>query len=137
MKKVIFAALASMLLIACKPPATEKNTAPATTSSTQNLQKMFVHHVYFYMKPDASEADRVALRAGIESLTKIEAIKNWHIGTPAPTDRPVIERGYTFSWLALFENGPDQEVYQNHPVHLEFVKNCSHLWTKVVVYDSI
>ncbi|MBL7825519.1 MAG: Dabb family protein [Saprospiraceae bacterium] len=96
-----------------------------------------IHHVFFYMSPEATTEQKEALRSGIHSLTSIETIKQWHIGTPAPTDRPVIERGYAFSWLALFENGDDEAVYQSHPVHLEFIKNCAHLWTKVIVYDSI
>lgn len=130
----MYTLLFGILLVSCNQP---KTAAPPANSSTQNFQKMFVHHVFFYTKPDASAADLAALRAGIETLTKIETIRQWHIGTPAPTDRPVIERGYTFSWLAVFENGDDQEIYQKHPIHLEFIKNCSHLWSKVVVYDSI
>lgn len=98
---------------------------------------MFIHHVFFYMSPDATAADQAALRAGLETLTAIEAIQQWHIGVPAPTDRPVIERGYTFSWLSIFADGAAEEVYQKHPIHLEFVKNCAHLWTKVVIYDAI
>jgi len=98
---------------------------------------MLVHHVFFYMAPDASEADKAALKAGIETLTQIEDIQQWHLGVPAPTDRPVIERGYTYSWLAVFANGEAEAAYQKHPVHLEFIKNCQHLWSKVVVHDSI
>ncbi len=95
---------------------------------------MHIHHVFFYAAPDA---DHEALRAGIETLTKIEAIHQSHIGVPAATDRPVIERGYTFSWLAIFETSEAEAVYQTHPIHLEFIKNCAHLWSRVVVYDSI
>ena len=98
---------------------------------------MFVHHVFFYMAPDATDADRAELRKGIESLTQIETIQQWHIGLPAPTDRDVIERGYTWSWLSIFADGDAEAVYQTHPVHLDFVKNYSHLWTRVVVYDSL
>jgi Stress responsive A/B Barrel Domain len=36
----------------------------------------------------------------------------------------------------LFENKADQDVYQDHPVHHQFVENCAHLWEKVIVYDS-
>ena len=98
---------------------------------------MLVHHVFFYMHPEASAADKAALRVGLETLTTIEAIQQSHIGVPAPTDRPVIERGYTFSWLTIFNNGDDEAIYQTHPTHLEFVKNCASLWAKVVIYDSI
>ena len=98
---------------------------------------MFVHHVFFWMAPDASAVDRAALAAGIRSLSAIETIKMHHLGVPAATDRPVIERGYTFSWLLLFETAADEAVYQSHPIHLKFIEDCRHLWTKVVVYDTI
>ncbi len=95
---------------------------------------MFIHHVFFYT---AADADLAALRAGLETLTPIETIKSWHIGVPADTHRSVIERGYAFSWLLIFENPADQEVYQDHPLHLAFIEKCAHLWERVVVYDSI
>jgi Stress responsive A/B Barrel Domain len=98
---------------------------------------MLIHHVFFYMSPDATHDDLMTLHSGLESLTGIEAIKQYHIGVPAPTDRPVIERGYALSWLTVFEGAEDEEVYQNHPDHHAFVEKCKHLWTKVVVYDSI
>lgn len=95
---------------------------------------MHIHHVFFYTTPDA---DSAALRAGIETLTQIEVIRQSHIGVPGPTDRPVIERGYTFSWLAIFDTSDAEAIYQTHPVHLAFIKDYGHLWSRVVVYDSI
>ena len=126
-----------LFLPQCTQPAAEKTAAKVEKQMNQAHPKMLVHHVFFYMAPEATEADKAALRAGIETLTKIEALSQWHLGVAAPTDRPVIERGYTFSWLTIFENGEAEAAYQQHPTHLEFIKNCSHLWSKVVVYDSI
>jgi len=31
----------------------------------------------------------------------------------------------------------EEEVYQKHPIHLKFVEDYSHLWEKVIVYDSV
>lgn len=98
---------------------------------------MFIHHVFFYMADSATDSDRAQLLAGIRSLATIEVIKTAHIGIPADTHREVIERGYTYSWLAIFENGADEAVYQKHPTHLRFVDDCKHLWTRVVVHDSV
>ncbi len=134
---LLFTISCCLFLSRCTPPAAEKSAEKMEKQMSQTHPKMLIHHVFFYMSPEATEADKAALRAGIETLTKIETIGRWHLGVPAPTDRPVIERGYTFSWLAIFENGEDEAVYQKHPVHLEFIKNCAHLWSKVVVYDSL
>jgi hypothetical protein len=98
---------------------------------------MLIHHVFFTMHADATDSDRTELRNGLESLQAIPDIKYWHIGVPAPTDRPVIDRSYTYSWLLMFENAEQEEVYQNHTIHHAFINKCKHLWVKVVVYDSI
>ncbi|MCB0573680.1 MAG: Dabb family protein [Saprospiraceae bacterium] len=98
---------------------------------------MFVHHVFFWMAPGASDADRQKLAAGIQSLAAIEQIRTSHLGMPADTHREVIDRSYDFSWLAIFDSPEDEELYQKHPIHLKFVDECWQLWQKVVVYDAI
>jgi hypothetical protein len=61
----------------------------------------------------------------------------YQIGEPAPTSRDVIDKSYAVSWMLMFDNLEDEEVYQHHPLHLKFVEECSHLWSRVVVYDSV
>jgi hypothetical protein len=100
-------------------------------------KQQFIHHVYFWMRPEATPDEKEKLLKGIESLAKIETIRMSHIGVPAPTNREVIDRSYAFSWLAIFDHLAGQEAYQKHPVHLKFVEECSTLWTRVVVYDSV
>jgi hypothetical protein len=39
-----------------------------------------------------------------------------HIGVPAATNRDVIDSSYSVSWMLVFDNLEDEEVYQNHPV---------------------
>jgi Stress responsive A/B Barrel Domain len=101
------------------------------------LSNSFVHHVYFWLKNPGSTEDRAALTAGLQGLTTIGTIKESHIGRPAGTSRDVIDASYALSWLALFATAEDQDSYQTDPIHLQFVKECAHLWSKVVVYDSI
>jgi hypothetical protein len=98
---------------------------------------MFVHHVYFYLKNKGSEADKAKLLEGLNKLAKVPTIKFVHIGSPATTDRSVIEKGYAVSWLCFFNNLEDEEIYQKHPIHLKFVEDYSALWEKVIVYDSV
>lgn len=100
-------------------------------------KNIFIHHVYFWLKNPGSAEDKKKLIEGLRTLTKIKTIQLSHIGQPADTHRDVIDRSYAVSWLLFFKNGADQESYQQDPVHLDFVKNYSHLWSKVVVYDSV
>ena len=100
------------------------------------LENIFIHHVFFWLKEN-NESNRDQLIEGLKKLPAIPTIKKFHIGVPANTHRNVVERSYSVSWMILFDNAEDEENYQNDPVHLNFVKECSHLWNKVVVYDSI
>lgn len=98
---------------------------------------MFVHHVFFWLKNANSSEDRNQLEKGLLSLEKIDVIRTFHVGVPASTNRPVIERSYSFSLLLIFDDLEEQETYQTHPIHERFVKENAHLWSKVVVYDSV
>ena len=98
---------------------------------------MFIHHVYFWLKDPSSKEDYDKLLNGLESISRIRTIKMFHIGKPADTKRDVIDTSYTFSMLTIFDDKAAEEAYQVDPIHLEFVKECSGLWSKVIVYDSV
>jgi Stress responsive A/B Barrel Domain len=102
-----------------------------------SFQNIFIHHVYFWLNNPESEEDLTKLATGLKKLSSVKTIKQFHIGEPAKTHRNVIDRSYSLSWLLIFENADDQEEYQVDPIHLNFVKECSHLWSRVVVYDSV
>lgn len=103
----------------------------------KELKNIFIHHVYFWLKNTDSKADRDKLVEGLTKLSNVKTIQNFHIGKPADTNREVIERGYAVSWFVQFANGADQASYQTDPIHLKFVEDYSHLWSKVIVYDSV
>lgn len=97
---------------------------------------MFVHHVYFWLKEGLSTEDIQKFENTVQTLLKIDVVKLGDVGKPASTDRPVIDRSYSYSLLLVFENKEGHDIYQPHPVHENFVKECAHLWTKVLIYDS-
>ena len=100
-------------------------------------KNMFVHHVYFWLKNSGNKEDLAKLVNGLEALSKVGTIKMFHIGQPADTNRDVIDRSYAVSSLCIFENATAQQSYQIDSIHLKFVADCSSLWSKVVVYDSV
>lgn len=96
-----------------------------------------VHHVFFWLKNPASVQDRDQLIAGIKTLSKIDTVHQLRVALPASTEkREVVENSWSVSELIFFSDLTAQATYQTHPVHLEFVKNCGHLWGKVIVYDG-
>ena len=115
---------------------------PFTTllkSTTIFAQKkgMFIHHVYFWLKNSGNKEDKAKLIEGLKKLSTVKTISNFYIGQPAATRRDVIDSSYDVSWLLFFDTPADQESYQTDPIHLKFVEECSSLWTKVIVYDSV
>jgi hypothetical protein len=100
-------------------------------------QKGFIHHVFFWLKNEDSKVDSQLLIEGLRNLAAAPTIKDFHIGIPAGTDRAVVDNSYALSWLALFDSKEDHDQYQTDPVHLKFVEDCSHLWQKVVVFDTV
>ncbi len=119
-----------------KAAAASALTSVALPSEAKPKKKIFIHHVYFWLKNPSSEADKNKLIEGLTGLSKVPTIRFHHIGTPASTNRSVIERGYSVSWMLFFDNLEEEEIYQKHPIHLKFVEDYSHLWEKVIVYDA-
>jgi hypothetical protein len=100
-------------------------------------KNLFIHHVFFWLVNPKSTEDREQLIAGLRKLSKVSTIKRFHIGRPAGTLRDVIDTSYGISWCIFFSNAPDQQSYQIDPIHLRFVDECSHLWSRVTVYDAV
>lgn len=114
------------------------SAAASAMPSMEKEKKVLVHHVFFWLKNPDSKEDLAKLLAGLQTLKKIETIKQIHIGVPASTEkRDVIDSSYHASELMFFDDLAGQKTYQDHPIHQKFIADCSHLWDKVIVYDSI
>jgi hypothetical protein len=112
--------------------------ASATTRTAQASKKQLAHHVFFWLKDPDSREDLNDLLAGLRTLEKIESVRRIHIGVPASTEkRDVVDSSYSASELIFFDDVAGQDAYQVHPIHKKFVEQCSHLWQKVIVYDSV
>ena len=98
---------------------------------------MFVHHVFFWLNSPGHPDDRAQLLAGLQKLRALPPIRTSHLGLPADTHRDVVERTYAVSWLLTFDTAEDEAAYQVHPAHQQFVADCQHLWSRVVVYDTV
>jgi hypothetical protein len=98
---------------------------------------MFVHAVYFWLRDDLSAEDRATFAELVQSLTTIEDVHQGHIGRPADTDRPVIDRSYSWAEILIFKDRAAHDRYQVHPLHQKFVERCATFWTRVLIYDSV
>jgi hypothetical protein len=112
--------------------STQAGASPAVTTYPK-----LVHHVFFWLKNPSSKEDLARLLEGLATLTQIETVRGAHFGVPASTEkRDVVDNSFSASEMLFFDDTAGQKVYQDHPVHKQFVADCSHLWERVVVYDA-
>lgn len=98
---------------------------------------MFIHSVYFWLREDLTAAELEQFQRGVHSLTKISSVRHAWVGRPATTDRPVIERSYSYSLTAVFDDYAAQDHYQVDPIHDVFREECGGLWSRVLIYDAV
>lgn len=99
---------------------------------------MFVHTVFFWMKPGVSDADRRQLVSDcLEFLGKVPTVKQIWAGRPAQTPREVVDNSYDVGLTVILPDKAAHEVYQEHPLHLEFIKRNKQNWARVQVYDYV
>ena len=97
---------------------------------------MFVHHVFFWLKESLQASEISKFEETVSTLTSISHVMAGDVGKPAQTDRPVIDRSYSYSLLLQFENQEKHDQYQVDSTHLKFVETCSTFWEKVLIYDT-
>lgn len=101
-------------------------------------QGAFAHIVFFWLKNPDNQTEREAFENSLTNfINQSEFIKTKHIGKPASTNRDVIDNSYTYCLSLTFENKDLQDKYQEERKHKKFIEESSHLWKKVIVYDSV
>ena len=117
--------------------------AAALPLSLKTKRKMdsktgIIHHVFFWLKNPGSKEDLQKLLTGLKTLKGIETVRDIRIGVPASTEkRDVVDNSFAASEILFFDDLAGQKIYQDHPIHQKFIKDCSHLWEKVIVYDVV
>ena len=103
----------------------------------KELEGDFLHVVFFWLKDDKEDTRKKFLKELKKFIDPMDMIKTKHIGSPADTDRDVIDNTWTYSLVISFDSKKEHDQYQAHELHLKFIENASSLWTKVQVYDSV
>ena len=111
---------------------------PSVTFAKENtMKKPIIHHAIFWLKNPSSVEDRDKLVEGVKTLSAIKQIRTLYVGVLANTEkRDVVDASWGVSEIMFFDNLEDQASYQGDVIHQSFIKNYSHLWDKVVVYDA-
>jgi hypothetical protein len=97
---------------------------------------MFVHAVYFWLNPGTPEAARLQLVADCKAyLSKIPTVRHLWAGRPAMTPRDVVDNSYDVGLLVALDDAAGHDVYQEHPLHKEFIARNKPHWKRVQIYD--
>ena len=113
----------------------------ASNGQTENTMKEFdanfAHTVYFWLANPDNQEDRSSFVTSLKKFLDHSAYaKTNFIGTPPGASRDVVDGSFTYSLIVTFESADAQQKYQNEAPHKLFIEESSHLWTKVIVYDS-
>lgn len=119
-----------------RPGKALTGSLPASWISKE-LEGNFIHVVFFWLKDEETSTMEMFLRELNKFIDGVEVIKSKHIGTPADTDREVIDNTYSICLIVTFDSKEEHDIYQAHQLHQDFIANASELWDKVLVYDTV
>ena len=113
------------------------NSCSGPTKAGMPIPGDYAHTVYFWLHNPNNPDERKAFEASLSAfIDQSPYITTKHIGIPAKTDREIIDTSYTYSLLLTFKDKAAQDLYQEEPAHKQFIAESSHLWSKVLIYDS-
>ena len=128
MKKIIYTLLFLTFTIA---------SYGQTENTMREFDANFAHTVYFWLANPDNQEDRTAFETSLKKFLDHSAYaKTNFIGTPPRASRDVVDGSFTYSLIVTFESADAQQKYQDEAPHKLFIEESSHLWTKVIVYDS-
>lgn len=96
---------------------------------------MLAHSVFFWLRKDLKESEKKDFLQGLQSLKAIDVVRQLYVGSPAPSERAVVEKSYTYGLTVLFDDLKAHDVYQVDEKHKNFLKAYSAMWDKVLVFD--
>lgn len=97
---------------------------------------MLVHLVFFWCNENASPADKERLLTDCRTLLpQVPTVKQLWAGTAVPSPRPVVDGSYDVGLCIIFDDKAGHDLYQDHPLHKQFIDRNKPHWKQVQVYD--
>lgn len=99
---------------------------------------MFIHTVYFWLHEGTPDAAREQLIQDCRTLlAQVPTVRQLYAGPAAGTPRDVVDNSYGCGLTVLFDDREGHDVYQDHPLHQDFIERNKAHWQRVQVYDHI
>ena len=98
---------------------------------------MLVHVVYFWLNDNAPAGEAQSLADSCKNLLgKIPSVRHLWAGGPADTPpREIIDTTYAVGLYVVLDDMSAHDVYQEHPLHKEFIARHKSHWKRVQIYD--
>lgn len=98
----------------------------------------FYHNVFFWLKEPNNAQDCLVFTTALQKFLEASIYPTTAVITkPAYTQREIVNNSYTYGLLVSFENKEKHDLYQAEEAHQLFLKEASHLWEKVQIFDSL
>jgi hypothetical protein len=99
---------------------------------------MVVHTVYFGLHEGTSDDACAQLIEDCRTLlAQVPTVRQIWAGPPAGTPRDVVDNSYGCGLTVLFDDRAGHDVYQDHPLHYDFIERNKAIWQRVQVYDFV
>lgn len=83
---------------------------------------MLSHVVIFWTRPEIPNAADALIAGAEKYLRPIPLAQSLHVGRMVPSHRDVVDQSYQVAIHLLFADKADEEAYQVHPLHIDFVE---------------
>jgi Stress responsive A/B Barrel Domain len=98
---------------------------------------MLAHNVYFTLTDNSETAKQALVAACRKYLVKHPGVVFFACGTLQPElERPVNDRGFDVALHVVFDSLDSHNLYQDAPLHHQFVNENRPNWKQVRVFDS-
>lgn len=96
---------------------------------------MITHIVILWLKDESAEM-RLKVLEGAAALDAIPGVLEFRAGEMIPGAREIVDNTFAVGLSMTFPDQEAADVYQEHPIHQEFVeKYVKPFASRVVVYD--
>ncbi len=95
------------------------------------------HHVYFWLKEERKDSESCEIfEKGLKKLFRISYVEGGSWGNPAKTPvRPVTNNTWDYALSLKFASQAEHDLYQDDPLHDEFVEDFKEWWADALVMD--
>jgi len=135
--QMAFMGLTGLALAGCAGQNGDLERAAAADAASARSSAVFVHCVFFDLKPDTSEAqidnlvnDAYRLLARVPSVRLIQSGRR-----DARMQRDVNDAAFTVGLVVWFDDKAGHDLYADHELHKQYIDLHKDRWAKVRVFD--